>query len=124
MTIQTLPFSFTVCKVRDATCVDATKPFTFAAVTDAEVSLVCQTAFAPTETVAREDGWRAFRVKGSMEFGLVGVLARLTGVLAARSIPVFAVSTFDTDYVLVKAERFDDAVLALRGEGIEAEAWR
>ena len=124
MTIQTLPFSFTVCKVRDVTCADVTKPFTFAGVTDAEVSLVCQTAFAPTETVAREDGWRAFRVEGSMEFGLVGVLARLTGVLAARSIPVFAVSTFDTDYVLVKAERFDDAVLALRGEGIEAEAWR
>jgi hypothetical protein len=121
MTLQALPYAFTVCKVPSPAHIDLTAPFTFAGVTDGECSLVCQTAFAPVETAAREDGWRAFRVKGSMAFGLVGVLSRITGTLAAAGIAVFAVSTFDTDYVLVKAERFEAALCALGAEGFAVE---
>ena len=83
-----------------------------------EISLVCRTEDAPQKTLAREDGWRAFRVKGSMDFALVGVLARLAGVLAARGIPIFAVSTFNTDYVLVKEADFDRALACLAEAGI------
>ena len=119
MTLQTLPYPFTVCKVRDAGCIDLQLPYTFAGITDAECSLVCQTAYTPAQTLAREDGWRAFRVAGSMAFSLVGILARLTGTLAQHGIPVFAVSTFDTDYVLVKADRFSDAREALAAEGYD-----
>ena len=121
MTLQTLPYAFTVCKVASPARIDLAMPFTFAGVTDGECSLVCPTAAAPAEALAREDGWRAFRVKGSMAFGLVGVLARITGALAAAGISVFAVSTFDTDYVLVKAERFEAALCALAAEGFAVE---
>lgn len=121
MTLQALPHAFTVCKVASPAHIDMSTPFTFAGVTDGECSLVCPTAAAPVQTTAREDGWMAFRVKGSMAFGLVGVLARITGALAAAGISVFAVSTFDTDYVLVKAERFEAALCALAAEGFAVE---
>ena len=118
MEIQALAQAFTVCKVKDAAYIDLAVPFTFAGVTDGELSLVCPTESAPAQTLAREDGWRAFRVAGSMAFELVGVLARMTGALAARQIPVFALSTFDTDYVLVKAEHFENALEALVKDGV------
>lgn len=121
MTLQVLAQDFTVCKVTDAAQLTLNAPFYFAAVTDAEYSCVCPTALAPARTLAREDGWRAFRVKGSMDFGLVGVLSRLTGTLAAQGIPVFAVSTFDTDYVLVKAARLEQALAALGQAGWAVE---
>ena len=119
MTLQVLPGLFTVCKLEDSAAVDLAQPYIFVGKTDAELSLVCPTASAPRCTLAREDGWRAFRVAGSMAFTLVGVLARITGCLAARGIPVFAVSTFDTDYVLLKAERLEGALDALKSEGME-----
>ena len=121
MTLQPLPQPFTVCKVAPDTAIDWQIPFTFMGVTDTERSLVCPTQHTPAATLSREDGWRAFRVAGSMAFTLVGVLAKLTGTLAARGIPVFAVSTFDTDYVLVKAEQFDLALETLVEAGMEIE---
>ena len=119
MILETLTQTFTVCKPLTANDIDMVIPFCFAARTDGELSLVCPTEFVPSQTVAREDGWRAFRVSGSMAFSLVGILARITGTLAQRDIPVFAISTFDTDYVLVKADRFSAAMDALAAAGYD-----
>ena len=121
MILQALSQSFTVCKVKDAAMVSLREPFCFVGVTDGEISLVCQTERAPDGALAREDGWRAFRVAGSMAFSLVGVLARLTGLLADHGIAVFTVSTFDTDYVFTKADRFDEALRALEADGYALE---
>ena len=118
MTVELLPHSFTVCKVAELSQAALAAPFTFTGRTDAEISLVCPTERAPAGTIAREDGWRAFRVAGSMPFTLTGVLSRLTGLLAQAGVPVFSVSTFDTDYVLVKGERLSDARAALTAGGI------
>ncbi len=117
MTIEALGQAFTVCKIADPAAVDFTLPFCFAGKTDAELSLVCPTENVPAETLAREDGWRALRVAGSLTFSLVGVLARLTGLLADRGIPLFAISTFDTDYLLMKEDRFREALSALEAGG-------
>ncbi len=68
-----------------------------------------------------EAGWRCLRVAGAMPFTLVGVMASLTKPIAAAGVGVFAISTFDTDYLLVKAERFPEAVAALRGAGHSVE---
>ena len=122
MTLQVLPQAFTVCKPADAADINLNEPFCFAARTDSELSLVCPTARAPSRTLAREDGWRAFRVAGTMEFSLVGVLSRITGQLAEQGIAVFAVSTFDTDYVLVKAECLTAALTALAEDGYQVQA--
>ena len=91
----------------------------FAAHTDSEFSLVCESRFAPQGHCAREDGWRAFRVAGQLDFSLVGILARITDVLGKGGISVFCVSTFDTDYVLVKSEKLGAAVDHLSRAGYE-----
>ena len=66
------------------------------------------------EDVRYEEGWRVLRLEGPFEFSEVGVLASVTAPLAEAGIAIFDVSTFDTDYVLVKQERLDLAVAALR----------
>lgn len=66
-----------------------------------------------------EPGWRAIEVEGTLDFGLVGILAALAGTLAAAGVSIFAVSTFDTDVLLVKQERLEDAIAALVAAGHE-----
>ncbi len=123
MTLQKLPHELTVMKLPSTAGLRLDADFFFLAKTDGEISLVCRTEDAPDGTEAREDGWRGFRVEGTLDFSLVGILARLTGVLAERGIPVFAVSTYDTDYILVKAERYEEAARAFEaaGYGIRAD---
>lgn len=81
-----------------------------------ELSVVCPQEVVP-EGVKCERGWRCLRVAGTVPFSVVGVLASLTVPLAEAGISVFAISTFDTDYLLVKAEDLAAAVEALRGQG-------
>lgn len=85
-----------------------------------ELSVVCDEAAVP-DGVACERGWRAVRVAGAMPFTLVGVLAALTAPVAAAGIGAFAFSTFDTDYLLVKAGDFASAQGALRAAGHTVE---
>ena len=117
MKLEVLPQLFSVCKVADYGGIDFGAPFVFTGATDGEKSLVCPTARVPANTVARSDGWRAFRVVGTLDFSLVGILAALSKTLADAGIGIFAISTFDTDYILTKAEDFDRALAALRAAG-------
>lgn len=117
MNLQALPQAFTVCQISDLTGVDFSREFVFVAKTDAELSLVCETESVPQNTLAREDGWRAFRVSGVLEFSLVGVLSSLSAVLAEAGISIFAVSTYNTDYLLTRADVFDRALRLLADAG-------
>lgn len=84
-----------------------------------ELSIVAPEQEVPAGVCA-ERGWRALAVDGPLDFGLVGVLARLTAALAQAAVPVFVLSTHDTDLLLVGADRYDDAVAALNGAvGVE-----
>lgn len=89
----------------------------FFARTEEERSLVCLTEYVSADCTAREDGWRAMRVAGALDFSLTGILSRIAGALARRKISIFAVSTYDTDYILVKEAMLDAAVAALIEEG-------
>ncbi|MBR3142498.1 MAG: ACT domain-containing protein [Clostridiales bacterium] len=91
--------------------------FYFIGKTDEEISLVCRTEDTPADTTERDDGWKGFRICGILDFSLIGILSRITGILAENKIGIFAVSTFNTDYILVKAENFDKAVRVLSAEG-------
>ena len=121
MRLEVLPGSFAVCRLAhpaDAPSYrDGVGPV-FLAVTPEEVSLVCPSQAVPAGALAVEDGWSVMRVAGPLDFGLVGILARLSGTLARAGIPVFVVSTYLTDYVLVKADRLADASAALAADGI------
>ncbi len=81
--------------------------------TDRELSIVVGEDRVPTD-VRAERGWVALRVSGTLDFGLVGILSRLAGALADAGVPLFAVSTYDTDILLVKAKDKGRAVEALR----------
>ncbi len=83
-----------------------------------ELSVVCPDELVP-EDVRSEGGWRALKLEGPFEFSEVGVLASVAAPLAEAEVGIFAVSTFDTDYVLVQEEQLRSAVAALRGRGHE-----
>ncbi len=119
MQLKALDLDLTVCQVPSVRDVDLSAGFFFFARTDEEISLVCATADVPACATAREDGWRAFRIQGPLDFSLVGILAKLSAVLAERGIGIFAVSTYNTDYILVKAENFRPALAALSEAGCE-----
>lgn len=83
-----------------------------------ELSIVCPQARVPAHAQA-ERGWRALKVAGPLDFALTGILAGLAGALAQAGISIFAISTYDTDYVLVKEEALEPACAALRAAGCE-----
>lgn len=117
MELELLPMEFSVSKVSDYSGVDLEVPFTFIGSTDCERSLVCPTMCVPSETIERVDGWRAFRITGQLDFSLVGILQGILSALSGDGIAVFAVSTFDTDYILVGSEHLEPSVSALESAG-------
>lgn len=115
--IEPLAPQFSVCKVMDYSKVDCSKKFCFPQKTDEENSLVCMTQDVPDNTTDRDDGWKAFRIRGTIDFSLIGILAGISDVLCRSLIGIFAVSTFNTDYILVKEEDFHRAIDVLREAG-------
>ena len=110
MQIKRLDYDFSVCKVADLSQVNWNSEFCFAGKSDEELSLVCLTSDAPANATDRSDGWRAFRIEGVLDFSLIGILARLSGLLAEHRIGLFAISTFNTDYILVKQHDYERAL--------------
>jgi hypothetical protein len=92
--------------------------FTTITRTPHELSIVCDETGVPDD-VAAERGWRCLHLEGPIPFETTGVAAAFTRALAARQISVFVVSTFDTDYVLVKAAKIEAAIEALRDAGYD-----
>lgn len=88
-----------------------------------ETSVVCAASVVPEGTPA-ETGWRALQVAGPLDFGLTGVLAALATPLAEAGVSIFAISTYDTDYVLVREEALEDAAGALEAVGHRVEGDR
>jgi hypothetical protein len=82
-----------------------------------EISIVTSEEHADPTWANVEHGWRCFKVRGPLDFSLVGILAALAGTLAAANISVFAISTYDTDYILVRDGDADRAATALMEAG-------
>ncbi|HEY1375170.1 MAG TPA: ACT domain-containing protein [Gemmataceae bacterium] len=119
LTLLEVAGRFAVCKLPPTSAIPpwATAGDLFSVTrTPDEVSVVCRQELVPAGAQA-EVGWRCLRVAGAMPFTLVGVLASLTGPVAAAGVGVFAVSTFDTDYLLIQEAKFPEAVDALRAAG-------
>lgn len=114
MKIKKINGDFTICKVADFSEVNFKAQYCFTAKTDEENSVVCLTEDAPADTVAREDGWRCFRIEGVLDFSLIGILAKISSLLAEENIGIFAVSTYNTDYIFVKKENETAALRKLQ----------
>ena len=113
MILEVLQPRFSVCKISDYSGIDLMQPFCFTGATDEENSLVCPEAFVPENTTEREDGWRGFRISGQLDFSLIGILARVSEILASNEIGIFVISTYNTDYIFTKEENFQRALKVL-----------
>lgn len=121
MKLKKIKYNFSVCKIKSANNIDFNNEFCFIGKTDEEISLVCITDCIPDNVILRSDGWKAFKVEGSLDFSLIGILAKISSILAENNIPVFVVSTYNTDYVLTKSENYIKALDALEKAGYEIE---
>ena len=113
MELKQLPYGLTICKVSSIKDIHIDSDFFFISRTDEEISLVCRTEDTPANATVRDDGWRGFRIQGTLDFSQIGILSKLSGILAQNEIGLFAVSTYNTDYILVKEENFEKAIKAL-----------
>ncbi len=120
MELKKWNYDITVCKVASEFDINLNKEFYFIGKTDEECSLVCVTEDTPANTLEREDGWKGFRIQEVLDFSLIGILSKLSGILTDNEISIFAISTFNTDYIFVKKENFDRAlkILSLAGYDI------
>ena len=117
MELKKLDYDLTVCKVSDISDIDMNAEFYFIGKTDEELSLVCPVEDTPANTTECDNGWKGFRIQGVLDFSLIGILSKLSGILAEHKIGIFAISTFNTDYILVKEENFEKALKVLETEG-------
>ncbi len=121
LSLSVLPYHLAVCRLDRGARLPGwvwELPFWSVTRTDEELSVVLPEANV-LEDWKSDRGWRGLMVRGPLDFSLVGILAALTAALAAAGIPIFALSTFDTDYLLVKEQDLFHAVEVLTASGYE-----
>lgn len=119
MIIKILDYDFSICKVKDYSQFNFEGEYFFLSRTDEENSLVCLTENVPDNVTERDDGWRAFRIQGVLDFSLIGILSQISTLLAENKIGIFAVSTYNTDYILTKKENYQRSLKVLSDAGYE-----
>lgn len=117
MVIKPLELQFSICKLKNFSDTDLNRKWFFTACTDEEFSLVCPTDAVPDSAIERDDGWKAFRIEGVLDFSLIGILSEISSLLADNKIGIFAVSTFNTDYIFTKQQSFEKALDLLSEKG-------
>ena len=122
MQLQILPQTFAVCQIQDTSQINWQMPLFFFSKTAEELSLVCPETDLPAAVLQCERGWRALKICGVLDFALVGILAKISSLLANAGISIFAVSTYNTDYILIKESHLQKAAAALRTNGYQIKA--
>jgi|SRR6476620_3056165 hypothetical protein len=124
MQLIVLPEEFAVARLEPSDAIPAWAmqgPMFSATRTRDELSIVCAAPQLPLHVPA-ERGWRCLRVAGTIDFAVTGVLASIAGPLANAGVSIFAISTYDTDYVLVREHALAAAITALTTAGHDVDA--
>jgi hypothetical protein len=120
MKLALLPLSLAICRLAPDTEIPAwallQRSLLSITYTNDELCIVCPASIVP-QGVRTETNWRAIKVQGPLDFSLTGVLASLAAPLASANIPLFAISTFDTDYILIKEQHVATAKTTLEQNG-------
>lgn len=119
LTLALLPSRFAICRLAPGDTLPAwatAGPFFSVTRTPDELSVVCAETSVPTGVLC-EKGWRILKVNGLLDFSLTGVLASLAAPLARAGISIFVISTHDTDYLLVKQNKLEEAIETLTSAG-------
>lgn len=109
MEIEILKQKFAVCKIKDNSEINFEDDFLFVGKTDEELSVVCVEEKVYKSAYVVDKGWKVLRIKEVLDFSLVGILYKISKILAENNIGIFAVSTYNTDYILVKEENINKA---------------
>jgi len=117
MEIKKIDYCFSVCKVKDFSMVDIENEYCCIGKTDEEKSLVCIEESVPNNVIEQDNGWKAFRIQGILEFSLIGILSKISTLLAENNIGIFAISTYNTDYILTKEDNYIKALEVLSNAG-------
>jgi hypothetical protein len=119
LTLSVLPDQFAVCRLSPSADIPAwPQNEEFYSITRSrdELSIVCLSKDAP-ENIRAERDWRALKVRGPLDFSLTGILAAIIDPLSEAKIPIFAISTYDTDYILIREDSLSQVVAILSEEG-------
>lgn len=119
--LSVLEEGLAICQLPASDFIPNTKePGTFYSITKTgeEVSIVCEESVIPPNAKF-DKGWKAIKVEGPLDFSLTGILSSIANPLAKNAISIFAISTFNTDYILVKEENLDKAAQTLSNEGFK-----
>ncbi len=110
MEIKKIDGDFCICKVKDFSQINLDNEFIFVGKTDEEKCIMCCEKDVPANTISVDSGWKGFRIQGELDFSLVGILSKISTLLADSMIPIYAISTFNTDYIFVKKENFNKSI--------------
>lgn len=119
MKLKRIEEEFCVCKVKDFTEINLEADYVFLGKTDEEISLVCDSKNIPKNPIKVESGFKMLKIEGILDFSLIGILSKISTILASIKIGIFVVSTYNTDYILVKKENLEKAVEILKKENYE-----
>ena len=117
MELKILDGEFCICQIKDMSKVNFEDEFVFFSKTDDEISLVCREEYVPDDRIIVDGGFSAFRMAGVLDFSLIGILSRISTILAAEKISICAISTYNTDYIFVKTAQIETAKKALLKNG-------
>lgn len=117
MTIKILEPTFAIYKIKEISSIDFTQEYIFLSKTEEEISLVCPENITVKNITDCDKNWRAFRIQGELDFSLIGILSKISTILAKNNIGIFAISTYNTDYIFTKAYDFDSAIQLLELAG-------
>lgn len=117
MELKQLEIDFAVCKLYSTNNINLEDDFVFLCKTDDEISLVCPIENIPADASDVEKNWKGLKISGILDFGTVGIIAKISNILAKQKISIFVVSTFNTDYIFLKGDFYLNAVRVLRNNG-------
>ena len=121
LAFEVLPITLGVCKISPTQAIPQWAiqgEFFSVTKTTEELSIVCSEAVIPAGEIY-EKGWRALKIVGILDFSLIGILSVVSSVLASSGVSIFAISTYNTDYILVRDKDLAVAVQSLSGEGYD-----
>ncbi len=119
MKLKVIEQEFVICKVETLDEINVHDEYCFISKTDEEISLVCTTRYTPTRLLDIQKGYRGFRIEGTLDFNLIGIIAKITALLSLNEISVFTISTFNTDYFFVKNAKLGKTLDILKANNYE-----
>ncbi len=121
MKIEFLNYDLVVCKVSSMADIKAQGEFFSVTNTGEEISVICEKKYLDFDYIEANMDWSMFRVVGNLDFSLVGIISKISAILAENKISIFVLSTYNTDYVLIKKECIKDAKRLLSNNGYLVE---